>query len=25
LLATHEVPGGLKGKCPASEKVWRLR
>jgi thiopurine S-methyltransferase len=25
LLADHEVPGGLKGKCPANEKVWLLQ
>ncbi|MDR4464265.1 MAG: thiopurine S-methyltransferase [Nitrospira sp.] len=24
LLARLEVPGGLKGKCPATEHVWRL-
>jgi thiopurine S-methyltransferase len=24
LLARVEVPGGLKGKCPATEHVWRL-
>lgn len=24
-LATVDVPGGLKGKCPALEHVWRLR
>jgi thiopurine S-methyltransferase len=24
LLARVEVPGGLKGKCPAVEHVWRL-
>jgi thiopurine S-methyltransferase len=24
LLALVEVPGGLKGKCPATEHVWRL-
>jgi thiopurine S-methyltransferase len=24
LLARVEVPGGLKGKCPAMEHVWRL-
>ncbi|MBX3320905.1 MAG: thiopurine S-methyltransferase [Nitrospira sp.] len=24
LLARIEVPGGLKGKCPATEHVWRL-
>lgn len=25
LLATAEVPGGLKGKCPAKEKLWLLQ
>jgi len=25
LLASREVVGGLKGKCPATEHVWRLR
>lgn len=25
LLATVDVPGGLKGKCPAQEHVWLLR
>ncbi len=24
LLARVEVPGGLKGKCPATEHIWRL-
>jgi thiopurine S-methyltransferase len=24
LLARIEVPGGLKGKCPATEHIWRL-
>ena len=24
LLARLEVPGGLKGKCPATEHIWRL-
>jgi thiopurine S-methyltransferase len=24
LLARMDVPGGLKGKCPATEHVWRL-
>jgi len=24
LLASHAVPGGLKGRCPAREKVWLL-
>lgn len=24
LLASIEVPGGLKGKCPAHEQVWQL-
>ena len=24
LLARLDVPGGLKGKCPATEHVWRL-
>lgn len=24
LLASHEVPGGLKGRCPARENVWLL-
>jgi thiopurine S-methyltransferase len=24
LLAQLEVPGGLKGKCPATEHIWRL-
>lgn len=24
LLARIDVPGGLKGKCPATEHVWRL-
>jgi len=24
LLARDEVPGGLKGKCPATEHIWRL-
>jgi thiopurine S-methyltransferase len=24
LLATVEVKGGLKGKCPAAESVWLL-
>ena len=23
-LARVEVPGGLKGKCPATEHIWRL-
>jgi thiopurine S-methyltransferase len=23
-LARIDVPGGLKGKCPATEHVWRL-
>ena len=25
LLATADVPGGLKGKCPATEHVWLLK
>jgi thiopurine S-methyltransferase len=25
LLASIDVPGGLKGKCPAAENVWFLR
>jgi thiopurine S-methyltransferase len=25
LLASIDVPGGLKGKCPASENVWLLQ
>jgi thiopurine S-methyltransferase len=25
LLASADVPGGLKGKCPAKEHVWLLR
>lgn len=25
LLATVDVPGGLKGKCPATENVWLLK
>jgi thiopurine S-methyltransferase len=25
LVASHEVAGGLKGKCPALEHVWLLR
>lgn len=25
LIASHEVVGGLKGQCPASEDVWLLR
>lgn len=25
LLATVDVPGGLKGKCPATEHVWLLK
>ncbi len=25
LLASTDVAGGLKGKCPAKENVWRLR
>jgi thiopurine S-methyltransferase len=25
LLASHAVPGGLKGRCPATENVWLLR
>lgn len=25
LIASHEVVGGLKGRCPASEEVWLLR
>lgn len=24
LLARVDVPGGLKGKCPATEHIWRL-
>ncbi len=24
VLARHEVPGGLKGKCPAEEIVWKI-
>lgn len=24
LLARMEVPGGLKGKCPAAEHIWRM-
>lgn len=24
LLESLEIPGGLKGKCPATEKVWQL-
>jgi len=24
LLARVEIPGGLKGKCPATEHIWRL-
>ncbi|SPP66737.1 thiopurine S-methyltransferase [Nitrospira lenta] len=24
LLAREDVPGGLKGKCPATEHIWRL-
>jgi thiopurine S-methyltransferase len=24
LLASQDIPGGLKGRCPATEKVWRL-
>lgn len=24
-LATQDVPGGLKGRCPARETVWHLR
>lgn len=24
LLARVEVTGGLKGKCPATEHIWRL-
>ena len=24
LMASTDVPGGLKGKCPATENVWRL-
>ena len=25
LLASSDVPGGLKGKCPATENVWLLK
>jgi thiopurine S-methyltransferase len=25
LMASTDVSGGLKGKCPAKEKVWRLK
>jgi thiopurine S-methyltransferase len=25
LLASTEVAGGLKGKCPAKENLWRVR
>ena len=25
LLASQQLPGGLKGKCPATENVWRCR
>jgi len=25
LLVSADVPGGLKGKCPAKEQVWLLR
>jgi thiopurine S-methyltransferase len=24
LIASTDVSGGLKGKCPAKENVWRL-
>jgi thiopurine S-methyltransferase len=24
LLSQHDVPGGLKGKCPAAEVVWKI-
>lgn len=25
LLASTDVPGGLKGKCPAKEHIWALK
>jgi len=25
MLESREIPGGLKGQCPAQENVWRLR
>lgn len=25
LLETTDIPGGLKGKCPAKENVWLLK
>ena len=25
LLETHDIPGGIKGICPAKEKTWLLR
>lgn len=25
LLTSAEVPGGMKGRCPSTESVWRLR